>query len=103
MTSKPLRTIRWKKAADDDLAAIIEYLAADSPKAAERMFEELFNAVEILPRFPFTGNIYPRFPKARQLIVGNYVLYYTVSPREIVVRAVVHGARRFRVAWLRRR
>jgi len=37
------------------------------------------------------------------LVFGNYVVYYTVSRREVVVRAVVHGARRFRPSWLRRK
>ena len=103
MTAKAPKTIRWKKAADDDLAAIVDRIATDSPQAAERFLDDLLSAVETLSRFPLTGAIFPRFPKARQLVFGNYVIYYTVSPREIVVRAVVHGARRFRVSWLRRR
>jgi hypothetical protein len=31
------------------------------------------------------------------------IIYYTVLRREIVVRAIVHGARLFRSSWLRRK
>ena len=103
MTARPVRAIRWKKAADDDLAEIVEYIAADSPQAAERFLDDLLASVETLARFPYAGSIYPRFPKARQLVFGSYVIYYTVATREVVVRAVIHGARRFRLAWLRRK
>jgi plasmid stabilization system protein ParE len=103
MTAGSTRTIRWKKAADDDLAEIVEHIAADSPQAAERFLDDLLSRVDTLAQFPFTGSIYPRFPKARQLVFGSYVIYYTVAPREVVIRVVMRGARRFRLAWLRRR
>ncbi|MCI0357385.1 MAG: type II toxin-antitoxin system RelE/ParE family toxin [Planctomycetaceae bacterium] len=103
MTRGATRRIRWKKAADDDLAEIVEHIAADSPQAAERFLDDLLASVESLARFPFTGSIYPRYPNARQLVFGNYVIYYTVAAREVMIRAVVHGARRFRLAWLRRK
>jgi plasmid stabilization system protein ParE len=33
---------------------------------------------------------------------GDYVIYYFVDRHEIVVRAVVHGARQFQPGWLGR-
>ncbi len=43
------------------------------------------------------------YPKARQIFYGEYVVYYTVNRRDLVIRAVVHGARHFRKSWLRRK
>ena len=49
-----------------------------------------------LASFPFIGGPCLEYPAARQLVHGNYIVYYTVSRREVVIRAVVHGAREFR-------
>ncbi|MGB7264883.1 MAG: type II toxin-antitoxin system RelE/ParE family toxin [Terracidiphilus sp.] len=38
--------------ADADLDQIWEYIARDSPDAADRWIEELFNAFELLARSP---------------------------------------------------
>lgn len=103
MSRAPKRTVRWRKAAGDDLAAIVDYIAADSPDAAERFLDAILNRIASLERFPLSGGICPHYPRARQLVFGNYIVYYTVSTREVLVRAIVHGARLFRPAWLRRR
>ena len=65
------------------------YIAADSPVNADRFAKAVFA-------------VCPHFRKARQLIHGNYIIYYSVHRTEIVIRAVVHGARLFRSYWLRR-
>jgi toxin ParE1/3/4 len=103
MIATPSRHIRWRTAAKVDLAEIVDYVAADSPAAAERLLEGVLARVESLARHPLSGSICPHYPKARQIIYGNYIIYYTVSPREILIRAIVHGARLFRASWLRRR
>lgn len=103
MSAARERVVRWKRAAGDDLAAIIDYIAADSPDGAERFLEAILARIQSLERFPFSGGICPHYPKARQIVFGNYIVYYTVGKRDIVIRAVVHGARSFRMSWLRRR
>jgi toxin ParE1/3/4 len=105
MIQREARSIRWRKAAVDDLAGILEHIADDSPKAAQRFFDEIMNRIESLARFPFSGEVCPhdRKGKVRQIFYGNYIVYYSVSRKEILIRAVVHGARLFRAAWLRRR
>ena len=40
MTSLSPRSIRWRKAASDDLAEIVDYVAADSVAAAEQHFDK---------------------------------------------------------------
>jgi len=97
------RSIHWRKAAAEDLAEIVDYIACDNPVAAIRLLEEILARVESLTRHPKLGGICPYYPKARQITCGNYIIYYTVSSREILIRAVVHGARLFRASRLRRR
>ena len=102
MSNASRRVVRWRKAAGDDLAEIVDYIATDSPLAAERFLHAILDRIATLERFPLSGGICPYYPKARQLIYGNYVVYYTTSKREVLIRAIVHGARLFRSSWLRR-
>src|SRR4051794_22342319 len=101
MSVARLRPVRWRKAAGDDLAEIVEYIAADSPQAAERFLEAILARIQMLRQFPVSGSVCPYYPKARELLYGNYIVYYTVSRRGILIRAIVHGARLFRRSWLR--
>jgi plasmid stabilization system protein ParE len=92
-----------EKAARDDLAGIADHIAADNPATAERFLDEIMARIAILGEFPFAAARCPYYPKARQLVYGNYLVYYTVSRRDVMIRAIVHGARLFRVSWLRRK
>jgi toxin ParE1/3/4 len=94
--------VRWRDAAIDDLVGVVEQIAEYSPHAAERLADAIFARVDQLQTFPHLGSVCPYYPKARQLIHGNYIIYYTVHRKEVVIRAVVHGARLFRAYWLRR-
>jgi plasmid stabilization system protein ParE len=102
MSQRKPKPIRWLEAAQEDLAQIVEYVSQDSPQAADRLAEGLLAQVELLSHSPYLGSICPHYRKARQLIHGSYLVYFTVHRQEIVVRAVVHGARLFRSHWLRR-
>jgi plasmid stabilization system protein ParE len=103
MSAKPPRVIRWRKAAGDDLAAIVDHIAADSISAAEKFLGGILSRISALEWFPYSGAVCPHYPKARQLIYGNYIVYYSVGRNEVLIRAVVHGARLFQASWLRRR
>ena len=102
MSLKNPKPIRWHIAARDDFAQIIASIALERPRAAERLAQRILHRVEMLAEFPYFGPVCPYYRKARQLIHGNYIVYYTVHRNEVVVRAVVHGARLFRSRWLRR-
>lgn len=96
------KPVRWLKAAQYDLNEIVAYIAHDAPLRAERFAEKLLDRVELLSESPESGPPCPDYPSVRQLILGNYLVYYTVHRREVVVRAVVHGARLFQEAWVLR-
>ncbi|MBL8794380.1 MAG: type II toxin-antitoxin system RelE/ParE family toxin [Planctomycetia bacterium] len=102
MTRRKPRELRWVAPARDDLAAIVEHIAQRAPDTAKEFAERLLDHVEILAHQPHVGSICESYPKARYLVHGNFVIYYTVHRQEVVVRAVVRGARLFRADWLRR-
>ena len=102
MSASRRKELRWLLAALEDLTGIVERIAEDAPQAAERFAATVFARVQRLRIFPYLGSICPYYRKARQLIHGHYIIYYTVHRKEVVIRAVVHGARLFRSAWLRR-
>src|SRR5207245_3820538 len=93
------KSLRWLPSALDDLFQIAEYISANAPQAADQFIQAVFAKTKQLRDFPYLGSICPYYPKARQLIHGNYVIYYTVHRNEVTVRAVVHGARLFRARW----
>ncbi|MFN0018595.1 MAG: type II toxin-antitoxin system RelE/ParE family toxin [Pirellulaceae bacterium] len=95
--------VRWTMAAAGDLEKISAFIGRDNPSAAARLAEEIVKRSEELPQHPYSGGIAPTYPRARFLVSGQYLTYYTVDPREIVIRAVVHGARQFRTSWMKRR
>ena len=101
MSPRRPKEIRWLQPARDDLTSIVDFIAGNNPKAAERFADRLIAKVGLLAGSPHLGSICPH-RKIRQLIHGKYIVYYTVHRTEVVIRAVVHGARLFRSYWLRR-
>jgi len=100
---KPKKALRWQRAARDDLASIVEYIAAQSDvRTAEQFAERLVRRIDDLAFFPYAGEQCPAYRRTRQLPFENFVVYYTVHRREVIVRAVMRGARLFRSRWLRR-
>jgi plasmid stabilization system protein ParE len=100
--SRRPKAVRWHAAARDDVLTIVGYIADDSPRAAADLADRFDTRVALLSSFPYLGEICPDYRRARFLVEGKYVIYYTVHRHEVVVRAVVHGARLFRRSWLRR-
>ena len=95
--------VRWTLAAAGDLEKISAYIGRDNPLAASRLAEEIVKRSEELAQHPYLGGISPMYPHARFFVSGQYLTYYTVESREIVILAVVHGARQFRPSWMKRR
>jgi plasmid stabilization system protein ParE len=102
MTSRRPKELRWLNDALEDLAQIVAGIAETAPRTAERFAERVFRRAELLQQFPHLGPVCPYHRRTRQLVHGNYVIYYTIHRTEVVVRAVVRGARLFRPEWLRR-
>jgi antitoxin ParD1/3/4 len=82
-----------------DLEEIWEYIAADSLDAADRVREEIYDAIQSLVPFPYIGHSRPDLT-ARPLrfqSVRDYVIAYAPDEKPLAVIAVLHGRRNPRV------
>jgi plasmid stabilization system protein ParE len=87
--------VRWTSQAADDLEAIVEFIAADSPHYARLLAMDILEAVELLADFPQSGRIVPeiRAPEIREILLGNYRIIYRVRTEAVEILTVYHGAR----------
>lgn len=68
-----------------DLAAVLDYICADSPASAERFGTALLNHVELLQHFPRLGASVARSPQIRKLLHSPVRIYYRIhEDRQIV-------------------
>lgn len=79
----------------DDVDAIREFIAKDSPQYAEIFVKGVFGAVERVGKFPSSGRIVPEFgnAKVREIFFGSYRIIYRVKAKEVEILTVYHGAR----------
>jgi toxin ParE1/3/4 len=85
--------------ADTDLDEIWEYIASDNVDAADRVVEEIYNAIRGLVPVPFQGHERPDLTHRplRFQLVSEYLIAYTPAEKPLVVVAVLHGRRSPRV------
>jgi plasmid stabilization system protein ParE len=82
-----------------DLEEIWEYIAAESLEAADRVREEIYDAIQPLVPFPHIGHSRPDLTSRplRFQSVRDYVIAYAPDEDPISVIAVLHGRRNPRV------
>jgi plasmid stabilization system protein ParE len=82
-----------------DLDEIWEYIASDSIEAADRVREEIYDAIKSLVPFPYVGHQRPDFTKhpLRFQTVREYVIAYAADEKPLLIVAVLHGRRSPRV------
>ena len=94
-------------AALTDLNEIWEYIAADSPDAADRVLDEIQEAIRTLVLFPHVGHLRPDLTSRplRFHPIRSFLIVYAADEQPLVVLAVLHGRRNPRViaALLRER
>jgi plasmid stabilization system protein ParE len=90
-------TIRLLRAAEDDFAEIVTYIAADRPPAAEALAAKIEENLELLSHNPHMGRIPKEEELAqlryRYLVAENYLIFYTIDTHTIYVHRILHGAR----------
>jgi len=95
--SKPFGIV-WSRRAEEDLAAIGGYIAADNPAAAMRWIDRLVADVEQAAEMPFAGRIVPEYADRhdiREVLRRTYRIVYRVRDSEIEVVTIFEGHRRF--------
>jgi toxin ParE1/3/4 len=83
----------------DDIDEIRAYIAEDSPDAADRVVNEIFDRLRTLPQFPQQGFRRPQFTSLplRFALVREYLIAYVPERKPLWVLAVIHGRRSPRV------
>ncbi len=98
--SKTKYRIRLLQIAEEDFTEIVSYIAADSPSAANTLANEIEKNLELLSDNPKLGRI-PRDEEIRNLgyryiIIQNYIIFYTIDERTILVHRILHSARNYK-------
>jgi addiction module RelE/StbE family toxin len=87
--------VRWTPQAADDLDAIAEFIARDSPHFARLFIADILQTVDRLVDFPESGRIVPDIGEKsiREVILGSYRILYRLRSEAVEVLTVHHGAR----------
>lgn len=82
-------------AATRDLEEIRGYLAADSPKLADRVLDKIETAIRKLARTPAIGHLREDLADRRHrfFLVYSYLIVYRPDPRPLQVIRVLHASR----------
>jgi toxin ParE1/3/4 len=87
--------VEWKRAAQADLWAIVDYISDDNPEAAQALKEELVATVGKLPQNPKMYRA-GRVPGTREIVVRkNYIVVYADTPSQITILRVLHAAQEY--------
>jgi plasmid stabilization system protein ParE len=87
--------IIWTDEARHWLRVIREYITKDSPNAADRTIEGIWQKAQMLATYPEAGFKYelPGHDDVRVLLYGHYRIAYVVrADNKIVILGVFHGA-----------
>ena len=90
--------VTWTDQALDDLDSVCRFIARDAPRYAELFAAQVFRATDHLAQFPRLGRVVPelRRDNYREVIVQSYRVIYRLSPNEVEILTVHHGARQLR-------
>ena len=82
-----------------DLTEIWEYIAADNIEAADRVLDEIREAIKSLIRFPRQGHLRTDLSSRplRFHVIRDYVVAYVPDGNPLTVIAILHGRRNPRV------
>jgi toxin ParE1/3/4 len=92
--------IRFLRIAEEDFTEIVSYIASENPTAANSIATKIEKNLELLSENPLMGRI-PRDEEIRNLgyrylIVKNYIIFYTIENKTILIHRILHGARDYK-------
>lgn len=90
--------INWTKKSLKDLRAINDYISLDSEFYASRFISKLIHRVDQLIEFPESGRVVPEKnePEIRELIEGNYRIFYRLRKEKITILRIHNSARKIK-------
>ena len=89
-------TLRFTPRARDDLREILEYIAKESPTAADRVRRAIFDATTLIAARPHLGIRNAKAPELRSRLVTRYPyrIHYLVEDPDVWIIHIRHSARR---------
>ncbi len=86
--------LRYTRPALNDLEAILDYIAGQSPQGAGRVHERIETVIDLLVSHPGIG-ARTEDPTIRRISVSPYpyLIFYQATASEIIIHAVRHAAR----------
>jgi len=87
--------MRWTEEAHRWLRDIHEYIAADNPRAAQKVVSGIYEKAQVLRQFPEIGHKYRIEVEGeiRILLYGHYRIAYLLRPSSnIDILGIFHGA-----------
>ena len=87
--------VSWSPRALQDLEAIGDYIASDSPAYATAVVKRIVSLTRTLSNFPNSGRMVPEFENSniRELLAYSYRIIYTLSHQDVMIAAIIHGKR----------
>ena len=80
--------------AEEDLIEIWLYIAAENPKAADSVLDNIETKFRLLSENPEIGPARPDIaPELRYFPSGNYLILYRICEEALEIVRVVHGMR----------
>jgi len=97
----------WPNVAENDLKNIIEYIAADSPSNALKIFENIKQTASNLYIFPERGRVVPELRdqgilQYRELIISPWRVIYRISEKIVYVLSVLDSRQNIEDILLKR-
>src|SRR5687768_4433261 len=87
--------ITWSPRAIEDLEAIAQFIATDSPFYAGAVVKNILRSCRNLSKFPLAGRVVPEIAddNIRETFVYSYRVSYRLQEDVITIAASVHGRR----------
>jgi toxin ParE1/3/4 len=91
--------VRILRVAENDLAEIVAYIAAERPSSAAGVLTKIERTLGLLRGNPYLGKL-PNDEHLvelgyRCLIIDDYLAFYTVEEQTVFVHRIIHGARNY--------
>ena len=91
---RPLRELRWRLSAVNDLTEIRDFISESDPEAARAVVERVLRSIDRLANFPKSGRAGQSTARANSSYPASpYIVVYTCDDTDVSIIGVFHGAR----------
>lgn len=99
--------VLWSNVAEKDLIGMIEYIAADNPANASKIFRAIKQKASNLYSFPERGRLLPELhnqgiSQYRELVIPPWRMIYRISEKALYVLSVLDSRQNIEDILLRR-